>query len=304
MLCYSTGSLPDTCTLADQASTMVSRVAYWLLPTPFRGVEWVIRPEHLRRSADKSFWNAVHTGFETRGFLIRNVHLGYPYLLSDKAHQPGFGSLIPHQSLCRTEAALAAARIAEALGSPHLTITSGPSERSGGFPIAPGDAFAKPMPPMAQGALSPDFVGQWQVFRQQLGRLVRERPKTVDILLEPEPEMVLHSAWQLAVLCHEWPGEVFANYDIGHGHVLGENLAQCLHNLGPYLRNLHIEDMVRPIHQHLLFGQGDIDFSAVFAALKAMPYAGDITPDLYPFSEIPKVGLQSAIEFLAFQGWH
>jgi sugar phosphate isomerase/epimerase len=304
MLCYSTGSLPDAATLKDSPAGMVAAIAHWLLPTPFRGIEWVIRPEHLRRSADSGFWRAVRVGFEARGFTVRNVHLGFPFLLSTQAHQPGMACLIREKARLRTEAALAAAGIAEAMGSPHLTLTSGPSERRGGFPVLPSDGFARPIPPHAQGSMSPDFVGQWEGFRHELDFLVRNRPQSVAILLEPEPEMVLHSAWQLGVVCHEWEGEVFANYDIGHGHVLGENLAQSLRLLQPYLRNLHIDDMVRPIHRHLLFGQGNIDLSGVFTALRQMGYRGDITPDLYPFCEKPQVGLQSATDFLAFQRWH
>lgn len=299
MLCYSTGSLPNACTLISDPSAVVDALLYWLLPTPFRGIEWVIRPEHLRRAQDAGFWVALRGGLEARGFAVRNVHLGYPDLLSANPHWPGLACLIPQQRSRRTEAALAAACIAASLGSPHLTLTSGATGRSGGYVVAPGDAFARPMPAFAQGAISPDFLEEWRVMRLELGRIVRERPKTVDLLLEQEPEMVLHSAWQIGELCHEFSGEVFANYDIGHGQVLRENIPRALCQLAPYLRNVHIEDIAGHTHKHLLFGQGDIDFVSVFATLNQISYHGDLTPDLYPFSETPALGLKAATAFLA-----
>ncbi len=298
MLCYSTGSLPDALTENPSPAGLASALAHWLLPTPFRGIEFVVRPSHLRLAQDAGFWRALRHALEARGLCVRNVHLGFPRLLSERPHSPGLASLSPSGRALRREAAQAAALIAHSLGSPHVTLTSGQPEIAGGMPLAPHQPMARPMPPFAHGSISPDFLVQWQALRSEVAHLVKTKPASVALLFEPEPEMVLHSAWQLGELCHEFPGEVFANYDVGHGAVLGENLGLSLRALGPYLRNVHLEDIAQRVHRHLLFGSGEIDFAPVFAALQTMGYAGDITPDLYPFCESPDEALAVSSAFL------
>ncbi len=305
MLCFSTGSLPDSVTQGDSPAAIANRLAHWLLPTPFRGVEWVMRPEHLCLASDLAWWRGLRRSLEVRGLVVRNVHLGFPRLLSSIPHRPGLSSLIPYGRSLRREAALTSARLAEILGSPHVTLTTGLPERAGGAPVnlPPQDAFARPTPPFAAGAFSPDFAEQERVFRSELALLVSQRPRNVAILLEQEPEMVVHSAGQMLALSRAFEGDVFANYDVGHGAVLGENIAQALLSFGPYLRNVHLEDIHGHEHRHLLFGAGDIDFNAVFQALNDMDYAGDLTPDLYPFCENPGLGLSQSSEFLAGHGY-
>ena len=145
MLCYSTGSLPDRFTPAQIAET--------LLPTPFRGVELVATPELLGRAADRGFWTGFRRELETRGFRVRNVHLGAPFLLGPEAHRPGMGSSDPVGRNLRVEAALAAARIAENLGSPYLTLTTGLPVR--GRMVSMSSASRRPLPmPAPAGELA------------------------------------------------------------------------------------------------------------------------------------------------------
>lgn len=304
MLGYSTGSLPASVTATQEGPQAIARaLAFWLLPTPFRGVEFVVRPEHLQRCEDEGFWRALRVGLEAKGLQVRNVHLGYPYLLGEKPHRPGLSALVPEQRRLRREAALAAARIAIHLGSPNLTVTTGPAERSGGEAVMPGSAFAKPWPTFAAGALSPDFREQWQVVQNELGVLVASKPAGLHLLIEQEPEMAVHSAEQLAALARQFEGEVFANYDVGHGAVIGEDIPAALTLLKPYLRNVHLEDIAGGVHRHLLFGEGAIDFQAIFSTLRQHDYAGDLTPDLYPFSENPGEALVASAAFLRQHGW-
>jgi len=51
MLCYSTGSLPFGAT--------PEQIVQWLLPTPFRGIEWVISPNDLKLTTDQSHWFGI-----------------------------------------------------------------------------------------------------------------------------------------------------------------------------------------------------------------------------------------------------
>jgi sugar phosphate isomerase/epimerase len=267
MLCYSTASLPDHFSASDIAET--------LLPTPFRGVEFVVKPQDLARAADASHWLGYRTELETRGLRVRNVQLGHPYLLGPVAHSPGLSSLDPVGRTRRVDAALAAGRIASMLGSPYLTVTTGLPERGGDFPV------------------------QEQLFFDSLSRLVAGRPQGLKIAIEQEPEHVIHRADQLLSLCRAFEGTVFANFDVGHSFVAGEDPADAVCLLGKHLSNIHLEDIKGRTHKHLMFGEGDIDFRALFGALRGIGYAGDLTPDLYPFKDEPVKALRASAEFLA-----
>lgn len=270
MLCYSTGSLPD--------GLGPDEVAEILLPTPFRGIEYVVTPEDLPRADDAGLWKSWRVSWEARGFRVRNVHLGHPHLLGPQPHEPGLASREPSARRRRWEAAAAAARIATGLGAPHLTVTTGLR--------APGEETG------------------WQegLVEQGLRWLIARKPAGLKILIEQEPEHVIHRADQLLRLCRACAGEVFANFDVGHSAVIGENTAAALKALGPYLRNIHLEDIAGGVHRHLLFGEGDIDFGAIFGTLNSLGYGGDLTPDLYPFKAEFERALAASKEFLERQG--
>ncbi len=277
MLCYSTASLPDHFT--------ARHIAEALLPTPFRGVEYVVKPHDLARAQDASWWNGFRLELETRGLHVRNVQLGHPFLLGPVAHEPGLSSLIPYGPngrMRRVEAALAAMRIATHLGCSIVTVTTG-------------------LPTSAPGGAG-DFKAQEQAFFDMLSHLVVARPKGMRIAIEQEPEHVIHRAGQLLALCRAFEGVVFANYDVGHGAVAGEDPAAAVRLLGKYVSNLHLEDIKGTTHKHLMFGEGDIDFRSLFETLRGLGYAGDITMDLYPFKDDWAWALRKSAEFLAGMG--
>lgn len=278
MLCYSTGSLPDSFTTIQDGSGFSSQIAEALLPTPFRGVEFVVLPDHLRHVDDGDLWSGFRFGLEASGLRVTNVHLGAPFLLGPTPHSPGLSSLNPFERQRRIDAALAAARIARSLGSPHVTVTTGLPESEG----EPSE--------------------QEKLFLASLTEIVSKLPKSIKVSIEPEPEHVIHRVDQLLFLCRSFEGEVFSNFDVGHSAVAGENPADSIRVLAPYLSNIHLEDIKNRVHRHLLYGDGDIDFRAIFTALKEIKYKGDLTPDLYPFKDEPDRTLRASMEFLAEMG--
>jgi sugar phosphate isomerase/epimerase len=266
MLCYSTGSLPDGIPL--------TQIADILTPTPFTGVELVITAEMLRRAGDARHWEGVRKSFQSRGLVFRNVHVGAPHLMGPKPHSPGLSALDPHARAQKTDAAEKCLAIAFALECPHLTLTTGLTDSEA-----------------ARGR-------QVEAFRSALSLLVRHKPKSVKILIEQEPEHVVNTAEQLIALGREFPGEVYANFDVGHSQVVGEDIGAAVRALGPLLRNVHLEDIRGRVHAHRLFGDGDVDFDAIFAALRAIGYRGDYTPDLYPFKDAYASAIEASLEFL------
>ena len=65
---------------------------------------------------------------------------------------------------------------------------------------------------------------------------------------------------------------VFERHGIGRNRTSRARLAlngvaECVRIAGPHLVNVQIDDMCRGVHEHLEFGEGEIDFPPVLAAL-------------------------------------
>ncbi|GAA3849653.1 sugar phosphate isomerase/epimerase [Streptomyces coacervatus] len=99
----------------------------------------------------------------------------------------------------------------------------------------------------------------------------------VPLAVEPEPGHLLATLADFHRLRRTLgaPEHLGLTLDIGHCQCL-ESLspADCVRAAAPWLRHVQIEDMRRGIHEHLPFGDGEIDFPPVLAALAATGYQG------------------------------
>ncbi|MFG3659477.1 sugar phosphate isomerase/epimerase family protein [Streptomyces sp. NPDC047706] len=99
----------------------------------------------------------------------------------------------------------------------------------------------------------------------------------VPLAVEPEPGHLLATLDDFHRLRRTLgdPGHLGLTLDIGHCQCL-EPLppADCVRAAGPWLRHVQVEDMRRGVHEHLPFGEGEIDFPPVLAALAATGYQG------------------------------
>ena len=64
------------------------------------------------------------------------------------------------------------------------------------------------------------------------------------------------------------------------------------------LVNVHIEDMCRGRHEHLMFGEGEMDFPSIIAALEEINYPGGIFVELSRHSHAAPEAMQQSYEFL------
>jgi sugar phosphate isomerase/epimerase len=118
---------------------------------------------------------------------------------------------------------------------------------------------------------------------------------------EPEPGMFLEKFSQFEELLKQVDSPFFGlTIDIGHVHcVEPDPIADHLRRWKDRLFNVHIEDMRKGVHEHLRFGEGEIDFAPVMQALEESDYAGGVHVELSRHSHIAPEVARESFEFLS-----
>jgi sugar phosphate isomerase/epimerase len=106
--------------------------------------------------------------------------------------------------------------------------------------------------------------------------------------LEPEPGMAVATVAQWRALAAALGGEAPAlTLDVGHLHAEWEGEpAAVIAGCGRELVQVHLEDMRRGVHEHLLPGDGDVDFHSVAASLRRAGYRGPVCFELSRHSHL------------------
>ncbi len=122
----------------------------------------------------------------------------------------------------------------------------------------------------------------------------------VRLAFEPEPGMLIDTMDRFAELREGVDHPAFGlTLDVGHLHCLGEEpIADRLRQWAGLLRNVHIEDMRRGVHEHLMFGEGEIDFGPVLRTLADVGYAGGVHVELSRHAHDAVRAARQAYEFL------
>lgn len=117
---------------------------------------------------------------------------------------------------------------------------------------------------------------------------------------EPEPGMLIDTMARFAALVKAVDRPNFGlTLDIGHLQCLGEfPIADHILRWKDLLWNVHIEDMRRGVHDHLMFGEGDVNFRPVVGALEEIGYAGGVHVELSRHSHEAVETARRSFEFL------
>lgn len=118
---------------------------------------------------------------------------------------------------------------------------------------------------------------------------------------EPEPGMLVDNLDGYDRL-HALLGHLPAfglTLDIGHCRC-NEQLPvpDCVRRAGDRLVNVQIDDMRRGVHEHLEFGDGEVDFPPVLAALHEVGYGGLVAVELPRHSHAAPAVAQRSLAFL------
>jgi sugar phosphate isomerase/epimerase len=140
-----------------------------------------------------------------------------------------------------------------------------------------------------------------KIFRNSLLEIlpVAER-EGIKILIEPEPNLLIENSKQFLEFVRLTASDlVKLNFDIGHFFCVNEDLPTTIYNLSNYIEHFHVEDIsVERLHNHLLLGEGVIDFKTVFKAIHDIGFEGYCTVELYPYQDCPEYAARKSMEFL------
>ena len=107
--------------------------------------------------------------------------------------------------------------------------------------------------------------------------------KGIPLSIEPEPGMFIERLSQYHELSERIGSrDTFGlTLDLGHAFLSEElTVQECVQKYQRELKNIHIEDMKIGVHEHLVFGEGDMNFSEILEALKNVDYEGPINVEL------------------------
>ena len=204
------------------------------------------------------------------------VETGARYLLDPRRkHHP---TLISEGSDLRVDFLDRAIRVGAELGAQAVSLWSG---------VAPGDV--------------PESM-LWERLVHGCSRVVTSAEHHgVQLGFEPEPGMLVENIAGYERLAAELgdPRALGLTLDIGHCRCLEElTVPDCVRRAGDRLVNVQIEDMRRGVHEHLEFGEGEIDFPPVLAALDEIGYTGLIAVELPRHSHDGPGAAMRSIDFL------
>lgn len=238
----------------DDALSILAEIGYrsvaltldWHALSPFEP-DWQKRADLTRRGLELLRMRSV-------------VETGARFLLdSRRKHQPTLISALPEQRQRRLEFLMRAVDIAEILGAAAVSFWSGTQVD------LPGD----------------DEL--WHRLVDGCQRLADyAAPKKVRLAFEPEPGMLIAAMPQFDELRRRVGRDNFGlTLDVGHLHCQGETpIAKHIHAQRSILWNIHIEDMRQGVHDHLMFGEGEIEFPPVLRALHEIGYTGGVHVEL------------------------
>lgn len=136
------------------------------------------------------------------------------------------------------------------------------------------------------GAMDTDSCNKQECF----GRLTEACHRLANIAeqkglligFEPEPGMLIETMSQFDALQQAVNHPSFRlTLDVGHLHCLGEgDIASITHRYADKIVNVHIEDMKQGVHDHLMFGEGTMNFSPILRAFEAIEYPGCLNVEL------------------------
>lgn len=213
---------------------------------------------------------AIRDTLRQNGLAIANINGFMMHAVNDPRQRYWHPSWIEpdrHYRQIRIDHTKRCLTLARELGAPNITTEPG-------GPVEPGQSWSQAL----------------RLFVEGLKPVAEHAEKEgVLLLVEPEPGLLIEKMDQyLELRRHIDSPAVGLNFDIGHAYCVGDDPAATIPRLAEHIRHIHLEDIAATrVHQHLVPGDGAIDFVAVLRALRTIDYRGWVTIELYPYIENP-----------------
>jgi L-ribulose-5-phosphate 3-epimerase len=246
----------------DEALTLLAELGY-------HGCAVTLDAAHLDPWSRDVGREVARIGLHARALgLGLVVETGARYLLDPRRkHQP---TLLSEDAARRVEFLTLAISIAGDLGAEAVSLWSGTPDES------------------------TDDDTAWSRLIDRLGPLL---DLGIPVGFEPEPGMLVHDMAGFRRLQAALPA-VRLTLDLGHAHLTEESVAGTVRQFAASLVNVHAEDMKRPLHEHLPFGDGEMDYPPILEALQEVGYRGLINVELSRDSHRAADMTQRAIAYL------
>lgn len=240
------------------------------------------------------------------------VETGARYVLDPRRkHGPSLLDPDPEARAARTALLVRAVDIAAELGAhavhcfsgiaPHGT-GAGPDTGVGTGAGPRADAGTGTTAAGTTAAAATATATAWHRLTDALGPVLDAATRAgIPLAIEPEPGHLLATLadfHHLRTLLGD-PDALGLTLDIGHCQCLEPAPpTTCVEEAAPWLRHVQIEDMRRGVHEHLPFGDGEIDFPPVLDALAATGYDGLTVVELPRHSHAGPDLARSSLGFL------
>lgn len=206
------------------------------------------------------------------------IETGARFLLNPESkHSPTLLDPDPHQSQKRIDFIKYCIDVGIELGSDCVSIWSG---------IKPTDL---------------SFDSAMDRLVENLKTVLRyAESRGIDIGFEPEPGMLIDTTGRYERLTHLLDSpRMKMTLDIGHLFCLSEiPIANYIEKWANRLVNVHIEDMKSGVHEHLMFGDGQIHFPPVIESLNRCGYRGGLHVELSRHSHDAANVVRQSYDFL------
>lgn len=157
---------------------------------------------------------------------------------------------------------------------------------------------------LAGGELSPEMTRDAAVRHLVAGlrtvAAVAAKGKCPRVLIDPDKGLVVGTAGEaLDVLSLVGSRHVGVNFNTGHFHRTGHDLAAAVRELKNAIGHVHVQDVARDGPDAVVTpGAGVVDFAAVFGALDSIGYKGWLTVELSGADVHPDEAARQALQFL------
>ncbi len=135
---------------------------------------------------------------------------------------------------------------------------------------------------------------------RELAEYAANQENSIPMGFEPEPGMFIENLGGYRKLKKEISSDLFGlTLDLGHAFMTEDmSVGDCIRQYRYDICNIHIEDMKKEVHEHLFFGEGEMEFADIFQAINDIGYTGPVNVELSRHSHMAPETAGKAIAFL------